>query len=184
MYGWTLHKYVHFHMDELQIGAKHTNICRREKGLGNHFFYILPFEFEFSWFSVHPVGYGWKPSVQVEWSARLLRRGGHQGLSSSSSASSSASRSVLLLRWFPHSISHPFLDLKSLTIPHSCEVQKLKTYIEKKTTSLWGSFTEFNCFFPSFSIDYLFIVAASVEKKLSRIISVWDQLSWWWWWWW
>jgi hypothetical protein len=31
----------------------------------------------------------------------------------------------------PYSISHPFLDLKSLTIPHLREVQKLKTYIKK-----------------------------------------------------
>lgn len=159
MYGWTLLKYIHFHMDELQIGTKHTNICRREKGLGNHFFYILPFEFEFSWFSVHPVGYGWKPSVQVNCSAAATRR---------------PSRSVFVffrvffglsfrafVAMIPHSISHPFLDLKSLTIPHSCEVQKLKTYIEKKTTSLWGSFTEFNCFFPSFSIEYSLLLQVS-----------------------
>jgi hypothetical protein len=48
-----------------------------------------------------------------------------------SSSSSSASRSVLFVAMIPYSISHPFLDLKSLTIPHLREVQKLKTYIKK-----------------------------------------------------
>lgn len=106
-------------------------------------------------------------------SVRLLRRGGHQRLSSSSSASSSASRSVAFVAMIPHSISHPFLDLKSLTIPHLCEVQKLKTYIVKKTTSLWGSFTEFNCFFPSFSIEYSLLLQelrrSSQESSLCEI---------------
>jgi hypothetical protein len=55
----------------------------------------------------------------------------------------------------PHSISHPFLDLKSLTIPHSCEVQKLKTYIKKKPHLCGGLLQSSIAFF--------------LEKKLSRI---------------
>lgn len=135
------------------------------------FFYILPFEFEFSWFSVHPVGYGWKPSVQVNCSAAATRRPStfvfvffrvFFGLSFRA-----------FVATIPHSISHPFLDLKSLTIPHSCEVQRLKNYIKKKTTSLWGSFTEFNCFFPSFSIEYSLLLQvlrrSSQESSLCEI---------------
>ncbi len=168
MYGWTLHKYIHFHMDELQIGPKHTTyICRRKKVLENHFFTSsLLIEFDFSWFSVHPVGYGWKPSVQGKCSAAATRR---------------PSTSVFVffrlsfrafVAMIPHSISHPFLGLKSLTIPHLLKSKNLKLTIIRKP-HLCGSFTEFNCFFPSFSIEYSLLLQvlrrSSQESSLCEI---------------
>jgi len=128
MYGWTLHKYIHFHMDESSNRYKAYNICRRKRVLEIIFLHP-PF---WVWFQlkVHPVGYGWKPSVQGKCSAAATRR-----LSTSAFVFFRVFF-VLAFRAFvamiPHSISHPFLDLKSLTIPHLCEVQKLKTYIKKK----------------------------------------------------
>jgi hypothetical protein len=89
-----------------KIGTKHTTYVGGKRYWKFIFFTssllslrLISVDFQF-------IRLGMDENHPSQGSVRLLRRGGHQRLSSSSSASSSASRSVAFVAMIPHSFSH------------------------------------------------------------------------------